>query len=143
MSTHPHGPGNHAFEDPGQDHLLVCGNCGTDRNLALHSIETLNPPSDVLVKVGYSCTACSRHYLHQADVAAVAAVLNRDGSLSNVLAFGGHYIHCGQPMEKTGSELRRLTAPAFSDRDQEETLDVYMPTRVLLCRCGFQMELPE
>ncbi|TLM72631.1 hypothetical protein [Pseudarthrobacter sp. NamB4] len=62
-----------------------------------------------------------------------------------MLAFGGHYIHCGHPMEKIGSELRRLSAPAFTDGDQKETetLDVYMTTRVLRCRCGFQMELPE
>jgi DNA-directed RNA polymerase subunit RPC12/RpoP len=143
MSTHPHGPSNPAFREPFENQPLVCGHCSTDRNLALHSIETLNPPSEVLVKVGYSCTACGRHYLHQADVASVAAVLNRNGSLTNVLAFGGHYIHCGQPMEKTGSELRRLSAPAFTDSIQEETLDVYMTTRVLRCRCGFQMELPE
>ncbi len=143
MSTHPQGPGNPAFGEPDEDLPLMCSQCGTDRNLALHSIETLNPPLEDLVKVGYSCSACGMHYLHRADVATVASVLNRDGSLTNVLAFGGHYIHCGQPMEKTGSELRRLSAPVSTDKDQEETFDVYMSTRVLHCRCGFQVELPE
>jgi hypothetical protein len=69
--------------------------------------------------------------------------IHRTGSIRNVLAFGGHYIHCGQPMQKAGSELRRLSAPVFTDGGLEDGLDVYMTTRVLRCPCGFQMELPE
>lgn len=63
--------------------------------------------------------------------------------IEGVLASGGQYIHCGQPMQKTGSELRRLSAPAFTDRPFEDALDVYMTTQVLHCPCGFQMEVPE
>jgi hypothetical protein len=46
-------------------------------------------------------------------------------------------------MQKTGSELRRLSAPAFTDRPFEDALDVYLTTQVLHCPCGFQMEVPE
>jgi hypothetical protein len=67
--------------------------------------------------------------------------------VEGVLAFAGHYIHCGQPMQKTGSELRRLSAPAFTDAltdgPVEDALDVYLTTRVLHCHCGFRMEVPE
>lgn len=121
---------------------MTCSGCGTDRFLALHSIEALIPPSGDSVEVGYSCKACNEHYLHPADVAAVAAVLNRVRSFEDVLAFGGHYIHCGQPMQISGSEVRRLGAPAFTDEALEDALDVYLATRVLHCPCGFQMELP-
>jgi hypothetical protein len=63
--------------------------------------------------------------------------------IEGVLAFNGQYVHCGEPMQKTGSELRRLSAPAFTDRPFEDALDVYLTTQELHCSCGFQMEVPE
>ncbi|MEO8282289.1 MAG: hypothetical protein ABI568_02610 [Pseudarthrobacter sp.] len=111
--------------------------------MALHSITALNPPSDDSVEVGYACTACKVHYLHQADVVALAAVLNRAPCLEDVLVFGGRYIHCGQPMQTLGSQTRRLSAAAYTDREPEDAIDVSLETRVLRCPCGFQIELPE
>jgi hypothetical protein len=46
-------------------------------------------------------------------------------------------------MARAGSELRRLSAPLSTEGAAEDTLDVYLSTRVLRCSCGFQMELPE
>jgi hypothetical protein len=143
MSIHPEGPGHRIQGKQSEDRPLRCASCGNDRNLALHSIAALTPPSPVSVEVGYACRTCRRHYLHRADVAAVAAVLNRVRSAQDVLAFNGQYIHCGRPMQKTGSELRRLAAPAFSDQALKDALDVYLATQVLHCPCGFQMEVPE
>lgn len=122
---------------------LQCSGCATDTSLAIKSIETLYPASDTEVEVAYTCTACGHFYAHRADVAQVALILNRAGRPPGMLIFGGHYIHCGQPMRKTGSELRRLPMPASADQDSVDALDVYLSTRVLRCCCGFQMELPE
>jgi hypothetical protein len=61
----------------------------------------------------------------------------------NVLVFGGHYMHCGQLMEKGGTELRRFQASRSTEDVQDEALDVYLSTRVLRCACGFQIEIPE
>ena len=61
----------------------------------------------------------------------------------NVLVFGGHYTHCGQPMEKGGTEHRHLQAPWSTENVQYWALDVYLSTRVLRCICGFQIEVPE
>jgi hypothetical protein len=140
MSIHPVGQNNQTQSEPGS---LTCRTCGHDRDLALHSIAALKPPSAVMVEVAYSCSACRRNYLHLADVAAVAAVLSRESNPDGVLTFAGTYIHCGQPMQKTGSEIRRLTAPSFTDGTTEDDLDVYLTTQVLHCPCGFQIELPE
>jgi hypothetical protein len=142
MSIHPGNPNHHIQGKQTEDRPLLCTKCGTDLHLALHSLAALTPPAGGSVEVGYSCKACRRHYLHRADVAAVAAVLNRVRSFEDVLAFGGQYIHCGRPMQKTGSELRRLSAPAFTDQAIEDALDVYLTTQVLHCPCGFQMEVP-
>jgi len=143
MSIHPEGPNNGVRGERAEDYPLICTKCGSDRHLALHSIAALTPPASGSVEVGYFCRTCRNHYLHQAGVVAVAAVLNRVRCREDVLAFGGQYIHCGQPMQKTGSELRRLYAPATTDQDLVDALDVYLTTQVLHCPCGFQMELPE
>jgi hypothetical protein len=143
MSLHPEVPQNRTQAGWAVERPVTCNNCSSDRDIALSSIEALSPPSAVAVEVGYCCRACGRRYQHPADVAAVAAILSRGSSPTGVLSFAGHYIHCGQPMQKTGSELRRLSAPAFTDGSFEDALDVYLTTKVLHCRCGFQMELPE
>jgi hypothetical protein len=143
MSIDPHGPSSHPSGERAEDSRLVCAKCGSDSTLALHSIAALNPPSDASVEVGYACTACKVHYLHPADVVAVAAVLNRAPCLEDVLVFGGHYIHCGQPMHTLGSQVRRLSAAVYTDREPEDAVDVDLETRVLRCPCGFQIELPD
>ena len=143
MSIDPHGPASYASRERAKDSPLVCAKCGTDNALALHSITALSPPSDVLVEVGYACSACNVRYLQQADVVAVAAVLTRTPCRDDVLVFGGQYIHCGQPMQTLGSQIRRLYAATYTDRDPESAADISLETRVLRCTCGFQIELPE
>jgi hypothetical protein len=122
---------------------LRCRACRNDTHLVIRAIESHQGPADALVDVSYTCTACDRHHAHVADVAGVAFILNRPGNVSDVLVFGGHYIHCGRPMERAGHELRRLHAPVGTSRPEGEALDVYLSTRVIRCACGFQMELPE
>jgi len=46
-------------------------------------------------------------------------------------------------MTKAGSEVRKLSAPLSTEGATDDTLNVYLATRVLRCVCGFQMELPE
>jgi hypothetical protein len=108
--------------------------------VSIRSIEALRPASETLVEVAYTCTTCGLFYAHPADVTQVAVILNRPGRTPGVLVFGGHYIHCSEPMEKAGAELRGLHTPVTTD---QTTLGVYLSTRVLRSACGFQMELPE
>ncbi len=143
MSIHPEGPSHRIRGQRTEQRPLLCTGCGTDFHLELHSIVALAPAGGEFVEVDYSCQVCRRRYLHRADVAAVALALNHLPSSEDVLAFGGQYVHCGRPMQKTGSELRRLSAPAFTDQAVADALDVYLTTKVLHCPCGFQMEVPE
>jgi hypothetical protein len=122
---------------------VMCGKCGTDRHLTIRSVEDLpGRPSDV-VMVSYTCNQCGTFSEHPAQVADLSMVLARPEQTGDVLIFGSHYIHCGQPMKKAGSELRKLSAPVSTERATEDALGVYLSTRVLRCACGFQMELPE
>ncbi|MGO4807809.1 hypothetical protein AB4089_22120 [Arthrobacter sp. 2MCAF15] len=92
-------------------------------------------PSDIVL-VAHTCSRCRRFSEHPAWVADLSLVLVRLEQTEDVLILGGHYMHCGQPMEKAGSELRRLTAPLSTESVPDDTL-------VLKCVCGFQMELSE
>lgn len=122
---------------------VMCFNCGTDRRLTISSVTHLRDhPADVVL-VSYTCSRCGRFDEHLAGVADVSMVLDNTDQTGEILIFGGHYMHCGQPMEKAGSELRRLSAPLSTEDTDEGELDVYLSTRVLRCVCGFQMELPE
>ncbi|MDQ0850972.1 DNA-directed RNA polymerase subunit RPC12/RpoP [Arthrobacter sp. B3I9] len=123
---------------------LQCTDCRSDSHLSISSIESLGPASENLVTVSYTCTACGQFLSHTADVAQVAVILNKyQGRNTDVLVFGGHYIHCGRPMEKAGSGLQRIHLPVKTDQPTDGALAVYLSTRVLRCPCGFQIELPE
>lgn len=58
------------------------------------------------------------------------------------LVVGGQYVHCGQPMQPAGSEIRRLYATSYTDLDPADAVDLNLKTRVLRCSCGFQIEAP-
>jgi hypothetical protein len=130
---------------PGRARALpvICAQCGTDRHLTIRSVTDLPGRRNDVVLVSYTCDRCGLFSEHSANVADLSGVLGRPDQSGDVLIFGGHYMHCGQPMEKAGSELRRLSAPLSTEGSAEDTLDVYLATRVLRCTCGFQMELPE
>lgn len=122
---------------------VTCGRCGGDCHLIIRSVTDIpDCPADV-VMVAYTCSRCRLFSEHPARVADLSAVLGRREQKGDVLIFGGHYMHCGQPMAKAGSEVRRLSAPLSTDAAADDTLEVYLSTRVLRCVCGFQMELPE
>jgi hypothetical protein len=119
-----------------------CANCGTDEHLILDSIEPQKPPAANLVDIAYTCVDCGTFYAHTATFQDVAAILNRRGTVSGVLQFGGEYIHCGEPMRTSGRGFRSVYAPMSTEDPEVDLLDVYLATKVLQCRCGFRMEIP-
>jgi hypothetical protein len=138
--SHPRKPGRASGP---RAQRLWCPGCGTDEHLIVESIESLTPPKNGWVDVAYTCIDCDYFYAHTADIAQVAAVLNRPGQGSGVLQFGGEYLHCGKPMRIAGSEHRSIYAPISTEQSGGGALEVYLRTRVLRCGCGFQMEIPD
>lgn len=122
---------------------LWCARCDTDEHLVIESIQALQPPRSVLVSAAYTCRNCGFFYSQSATVAQVATVLNRPGQESGILQFGGVYLHCGEPMSTAAAGHGGLYSVASAEESGEESLDVYLRTRVLSCRCGFQMEIPD
>jgi hypothetical protein len=138
MSIHPgYRPGRNFRPAP-----LACRKCGNDDGVEITSIDALPGNPDSTVEVTFTCSACGLPFTQPAEVTEVARILNRPGNTPDVLVFGGHYIHCGQPMNAAGAEMRSIHG-TYNSRHLPETLGVYLATRVLRCVCGFQMEIPD
>lgn len=120
----------------------MCERCGSDGHLIIRAVT--DPPENQtgVIIVAYTCARCGLFREHPARVADLSQVMIRGTRKATVLIFGWHYMHCGQTMKKTGSELRRLSAPP-SPEAPAALPDVYLPARVLTCGCGFRLELPE
>lgn len=126
-----------------QAEALSCTKCRSSDRLNLETIESIEPHAgELMVWVSYTCLACEASYAHRAAFRDVAAVLNRNGSVSGLLQFGGVYLHCGEPMAFAQSSARSVYAPMTTEDVDDGLLDVYLKTRVIQCRCGFRMELP-
>ncbi|MFF1252771.1 hypothetical protein ACFVYC_09810 [Pseudarthrobacter sp. NPDC058329] len=109
----------------------------------IRSVADLPESAADVVLVSYICSRCNRFSEHPASVVDLSAVLGRTDQTGDVLIFDSQYLHCGRPMTKTGFELRRLSIPKAREEAVQDTLDVYLSTRVLHCACGFRLEVPE
>jgi hypothetical protein len=94
-----------------------------------------------LITVSYTCNDCGLFHEHLAYAGEVAAALRQVRWMARVIMFGDDYIHCGFPMEEAEFEIERL---CYRSSTGGGSLNVVsLPTRVLRCRCGFQLEVPE
>jgi hypothetical protein len=132
-SSHPRRP----LPQPRQ---LRCEECGTEHQLTIHAISALGAGGD-LVSVSYTCRDCDRFQEHTAYASDVVAALHQVRFMAQVIVFGDDYVHCGYPMEEAEFEIERLCYR--SSRSGSALSAVSLPTRVLRCRCGFQLEVPE
>ncbi|MCU1515835.1 MAG: hypothetical protein JWQ75_556 [Pseudarthrobacter sp.] len=58
------------------------------------------------------------------------------------LVVGGQYVHCGQPMQPAGSEIRRLYATSYTDLDPADAVDLNLKARVLRVPAVSRLRLP-
>ena len=119
---------------------LVCATCHTAKHLIIESIQPHTPRLPGTVEVEYSCGRCQSYSAHACSVQAVATLLSHDAVIddeTNVINFGGQYLHCGEPMEYADS----LTFPMNqSNNPSREDPVGDKPSAVLQCQCGFQLE---
>ena len=118
-----------------------CEACGTEHQLTIHAITAIGAAGGDLVTVSYTCNDCDLFQEHTAYATDVAAALNQVHWMTEVILFGDDYIHCGFPMEEAEFEVERLCYR--SGRSGSTLSAVSLPTRVLRCHCGFQLEVPE
>lgn len=121
--------------------LLVCATCHTAKHLIIESIQPHKPRLPGIVEVEYSCERCQSYSAHACSVGAINSLLNPNDASdegTGVIQFGGEYIHCGEPMERTNS-LAFMLDPS-NNQSLEGPLGDRPPT-VLQCHCGFHLEL--
>lgn len=124
-------------------HRLWCTTCDTDMHLAIETVQALAPPKGSLVDVAYTCVECSFFYAHPATLSQLALVLRRPNPGTGLLQCAGLYFHCGRPMRT----IRSAVGTIFSSVPVGDSFDgfpeVSIPTRLLRCGCGFQIEIPD
>ena len=120
---------------------LRCATCGTEHQLTIHAITAMGAVGGDVVTVSYTCNDCNLFQEHLAYAADVAAALHQVRWMAKVIMFGDDYVHCGFPMEEAALEIERLCYR--SNTSGSGLSAVCLPTRVLRCRCGFQLEVPE
>lgn len=135
-------PKHHAPRPKPQRPPLYCVRCGTDSHLFISSIAQPPAGPDDPVTVSYTCTRCWVSYRRVADAAEFAGVLDIDAGSPDVLVFSGQYIHCRQSMQQTASGVLRLEGRT-SEEASRKPLGVYLDIRVMECRCGFRLVLPD
>lgn len=123
-----------------QPRQLCCEDCGTETQLTIHAITAMGAGGDV-VTVSYTCQDCHVFQEHLAYASDVTAALHHVRFMAQVIMFGDDYIHCGYPMEEAEYEIERL---CYRSSNTGSGLNaVCLPTRVLRCHCGYQLEVPQ
>jgi hypothetical protein len=94
--------------------------------------------------VAVHCSKCRRSRVLQTDREHLAALPSTVVTNRDLVHRDNGYFHCGKPVVGPGSQVETTlrTFPADDQAGPGESLASYLATRVLRCRCGFQMELP-
>ncbi len=127
-----------------KDPTIECTHCHSAEYLLIESIQSLSPLENWNVDVEYSCGKCESFYAHTASIESVAKLLAARDDPCDVLKIGDYFIHCATPMQETRI---RLSAKTENQDDGEEnsgdSLSERRASRVLRCRCGFQIAVAQ
>lgn len=118
-----------------------CADCDTDQYLLVDSVTTLNRQQNTLA-AAVSCTNCYGYRVVATTAALISGIPLRTQGDADVVREHAAYFHCQEPMSAVTPELIGGHWPASTHAGPTEFLGVYLQTRVLRCRCGFQMEIP-
>lgn len=118
---------------------ITCTACGSAGDLHVESLNFAGPKLLGRLAMEYSCNNCKASYAHDSTPLDVARFLAEQPDPLPVAHLGGHYIHCGEPMEVGNQELKSVKV---DDVDLAHVPAVELESTVLRCQCGFQMAVP-
>jgi hypothetical protein len=118
-----------------------CAPCDTDRHLLVDSITVMDPRRETLA-AAFNCTRCGSSRVLSTTVVLIAVILARSPAADDVMQLGAEYIHCGEPLHPGDPEATAARKPISTGPMAADFLGAYLRTRVLQCRCGFQVEIP-
>lgn len=102
---------------------------------------TLNAQHETLA-AAISCTVCGGSRVVATTAAFLAAIQGQNQGSGDLVHRDAGYLHCGEPMVPPDPELRNARTVISTEPGPADLLSVYLQTRVMRCRCGFQMEIP-
>jgi hypothetical protein len=118
-----------------------CAACDTDIHLSVESPVITDRQTGVLA-VALHCSHCRQSRVFDTTEEHVAVFPPRSGQHGNLVHESGGYFHCGEVMTPPGPRAESTVVTFPGQPGLTDTLAAYLATKVLRCRCGFQMELP-
>ncbi|RKR12743.1 hypothetical protein [Arthrobacter oryzae] len=118
-----------------------CATCDTDRHLLVDSVAMMNLQQETLA-AAISCTKCGNSHVMATTAALLATIPGRTGNAGAAVPRDDAYRHCQEPMSAVDPERRSAHLPVSTHAGTQDFLGDYLRTRVLRCRCGFQMDIP-
>ncbi len=89
-----------------------------------------------------SCTKCGGSHVMATTAALLATIPRRNGNTGGLVPWDDAYRHCQEPMSAVDLDRRSAHRPVSTHAGTQDFLGDYRRTRVLRCRCGFQMDIP-
>jgi hypothetical protein len=120
-----------------------CPECDTDLHLVIESPAVPGRQAGSLA-VAVHCSQCRQSRVLDTTEELLAALPALAAKQGNLVHRDNGYVHCGEPMVSPGPRLETTlrTFPIPDPASPGDSLAAYLATKVLRCRCGFQMELP-
>ncbi|MGO4229228.1 hypothetical protein AB4Y72_10195 [Arthrobacter sp. YAF34] len=117
-----------------------CAACATDRHVLVDSVTVMNLQQETLA-AAISCTKCGSAHVMATTAALLASIPGRNGNTAGAALRDATYRHCQEPMSAVDPERRSAQRPVSTYPGARDLLGDYLRTRVLRCRCGFQMDI--
>jgi len=124
----------------GNRRWCVPGDTGTDLRGESPAVPGLRSESPA---VAFRCSGCGVSRVFETTSEDLAAFPAPPAPLQDLVHRDGTYFHCGEPMRPPATHVETMVG-TFPGQDQAgagDSLAAYLATRVLRCRCGFQMEV--
>ncbi|BCW69036.1 hypothetical protein NicSoilB8_00800 [Arthrobacter sp. NicSoilB8] len=107
----------------------------------MDSVTVMNLQQETLA-AAISCTMCGNAHVVATTAQFLATLQGRNGSSGGGMHRYDAYRHCQEPMSVVDPERRSAHGPVSNHAGTPDFLGDYLRTRVLRCRCGFQMDVP-
>jgi hypothetical protein len=118
-----------------------CAECDTDLHLTAESPAVRGRRTGTLV-VAVHCSKCRQSRVLDTTEEHLGALPALSANQEGLVHQDDGYFHCGEPMFLPGPRAETTLRTFPVQHGPPESLAAYLATKVLRCRCGFQMELP-
>ncbi len=117
-----------------------CSRCGTDEYLLIESVEESSTRPGQFLEVSYTRLECEGFCAHEVPVTSLTPEIVHEYTGRPLPDPPGHSLHCGGAMALASPAGQATTPRPGTDPGEKHRLEVYLRTRVLHCRYGFQIE---